>query len=248
LNEKSKELISKIKPNWTKTYGEVYSSRQVIKNQYINPKATERSYYQSDVWGFYSKLLHGKIEKGTTIYGEIVGYLPDSTSGIQSLGGKVYDYGCKPGENKLMIYRIKRVMEDGSVFEFNVQDVHDYTERAIIFTLKELDNMHGTHYADQIIPIPILYNGTMKDLYPEIDTETHWHENVLNAMKCDKRFCMEMDEPLCKNKLPREGIVLRINDDPVAEAFKLKCLKFLGKEAEEMDKGNTSDIEMQERY
>ena len=87
-----------------------------------------------------------------------------------------------------------------------------------------------------------------KDLYPEIDIETHWHENVLNAMKVDKRFCMEMDEPMCKNKLPREGIVLRINDDPMAEAFKLKCLKFLGKEAEDNDKGKTSDIEMQERY
>jgi hypothetical protein len=147
-----------------------------------------------------------------------------------------------------MIYRIKRVMENGQVFEFNVQDVHDYTERAIIFTLKELDNMHGTQYADQIIPIPILYNGPMKNLYPEIDTETHWHENVLKAMKSDKRFYMEMDEPMCKNKLPREGVVLRINDDPMAEAFKLKCLKFLGKEAEDIDKGRSNDIEMQERY
>jgi hypothetical protein len=82
----------------------------------------------------------------------------------------------------------------------------------------------------------------------EIDTETHCHENVLNAMKSDKRFCMEEDEPLCKNKLPREGIVLRINDDPMAEAFKLKCLKFLGKEAEDIDKGRSDDIEMQERY
>jgi hypothetical protein len=34
----------------------------------------------------------------------------------------------------------------------------------------------------------------------------------------------------------------------MAEAFKLKCLKFLGKEAEDIDKGRSNDIEMQERY
>ena len=67
-------------------------------------------------------------------------------------------------------------------------------------------------------------------------------------MKHDQRFAMEQNEPMCKNELPREGIVLRIENDPLNEAFKLKCLKFLGKEAEEMDKGNTDDIEMQERY
>lgn len=228
-------------------YDIVYSSRTVIKNGKLNPSVSA-GFYGVDVWAQYYYILKDVIPQGMTIYGEIVGYLPGSTSGIQSLGGKVYDYGCKPGENKLMIYRVKRVMEDGQVFEFNVQDVHDYTERAIIFTLKELDNMHGTHYADQIIPIPILYNGPMKDLYPEIDTENHWHENVLNAMKSDKRFYMEENEPMCKNKLPREGIVLRINDDPMAEAFKLKCLKFLGKEAEDIDKGRSNDIEMQERY
>lgn len=220
-----------------------------FKDLFKNPIQFKKDgFYGVDIWKTYYDILKDVIPQGMTVYGEIFGYLPGSTKGIQSLGGKVYDYGCKPGENKLMIYRIKRVMENGQVFELNVQDVHDYTERAIIFALKELDNMHGTHYADQIIPIPILYNGTMKDLYPEIDTKTHWHENVLKAMKSDKRFCMEMDEPMCKNKLPREGIVLRINDDPMVEAFKLKCLKFLGKEAEDNDKGKTSDIEMQERY
>jgi hypothetical protein len=40
---------------------------------------------------------------------------------------------------------------------------------------------------------------------------------------------------ICKNKVPAEGIVLRIDDDEFAEAFKLKSYKFLKKEAELMD-------------
>jgi hypothetical protein len=205
-------------------------------------------FYGVDIWETYYNILKDFIPQGMTIYGEICGYVTNSTSGIQSLGGIVYDYGCKPGNNYLMIYRIKHVMENGQVFEFNVHDVYDYTVRTLIPDLEERDKKNGTDFARRIKPITILYDGLMKDLYPELSLRNHWHENVLARMKVDKNFGMEENEPMCKNKLPREGIVLRINDDPIAEAFKLKCLKFLGKEAEDMDKGITSDLEMQERY
>ena len=68
-------------------------------------------------------------------------------------------------------------------------------------------------------------------------------------MKADKEhFGMELNEPLCKAyKVPREGIVIRINGDPVAEAFKLKTDAFYGKEQKEIDAGNV-DMEMQETY
>lgn len=74
------------------------------------------------------------------------------------------------------------------------------------------------------------------------------HENLLEQMKHDtEHFGMEQDEPLCRSKVPREGICLRIDNDPVNECFKLKTLHFLGKEAELMDKGEV-DIEMQDVY
>lgn len=206
-------------------------------------------FYGVDIWRYYYNILKDDIlPKGMTIYGEICGYVTGTNSGIQALGSKVYDYGCKPGENYLMIYRVKRVMEDGKEFEFNVGDVHDYTIHDIIATIKERDKKNGTHYADHIKPITIFYDGYARDLYPDLDPANHWQENVLARMKADKRFGMEENEPLCNNVVPREGIVLRINDDPLKEAFKLKCLKFLGKEAEDVDKGITSDLEMQERY
>ena len=66
-------------------------------------------------------------------------------------------------------------------------------------------------------------------------------------MNDKEHFGMEELEPMCKNKSYREGIVLRIDDDPFAEAFKLKCKKFLQKEAALIDKGEV-DIEMQDTY
>lgn len=231
----------------TEQYDVIYSSRSVIKNSTYNPGVTD-GFYNVDVWNSYYQILKDVIPQGMTLYGEIVGYVTDSTKGIQSMDGKVFDYGCKPGENQLMIYRVHRVEENGQVFEYNVCDVHDYTEFKLIPALQKLDEKNGTDYATHIKPITILYEGTLKDLYPDLDVENHWHENLLERMKHDQRFAMEQNEPMCKNELPREGIVLRIDNDPLNEAFKLKCLKFLGKEAEEMDKGNTDDIEMQERY
>lgn len=239
------------KPKWTGLYSKifnylpkflqftvedwdyVYSSRTVIKNQYINSQVTP-GYYSSDVWGEYYSLLKGFIPKGMTIYGEIVGYVGGSNTMIQ----KGFDYGCKPGENKLMIYRINTKNHAGVSYEWDVEEVYDWT--------MQLKALHP-EFTDRIHPIDILYHGRLSDFYPQCDVNDHWHENVLEEMKKDKRLGMEMNEPLCRNKTPREGIVLRIDKDPIKEAFKLKTLKFLGKEAELIDKGEV-DIEMTEAY
>lgn len=62
-------------------------------------------------------------------------------------------------------------------------------------------------------------------------------------MKNDRTLIlMEEDEPMCKNKVPREGIVLRIVNDEFSRAWKLKSLRHYGKEAEAHDKGEV-DIE-----
>ena len=50
---------------------------------------------------------------------------------------------------------------------------------------------------------------------------------------------MELDSPHCCNKVPNEGIVIKI-DDGVTRAFKLKCFRFLNKEQELLDKGENN--------
>ena len=219
--------------SYTEEYGNVYSSRTVIKNQFINQNVTG-GYYKTDVWADYNELLKDIIPQGMTIYGEIVGYITGAPTMIQ----KKFDYGCAEGTNKLMIYRIRTENEDGTHREWNVQDVYNWTIGLI--------NDHP-ELKDHIHPIDILYHGTLKELYPEIKVSDHWHENVLEALKVEPKFKMEEYEPLCKIKVPREGIVIRIDDDPVNEAFKLKCVRFLGLEKEAMDKGEV-DIEMTQGY
>lgn len=215
-------------------YDNIYSSRTVIKNQYIN-KDANGGYYSTDVWGEYNELLKGKIEKGMTVYGEIFGYLTGSQTMIQ----KQYDYGCAVGTNKFMPYRITSEIEDGKKYEWNVSEVKEWTEKLI---------EQYPEIKERIMAIPILYHGTLQDLYPNIDIHNHWNEEVLEAIKNDKEhFGMELREPLCKNKVYREGVVLRIDNDPNAEAFKLKSDGFLSHESVEIDKGNV-DIEMGINY
>jgi hypothetical protein len=111
----------------------------------------------------------------------------------------------------------------------------------------EIGRMLKEKLGDGVMEFPLLYQGTLHDLYPEIDVQNHWHENVLENLKVEKKFGMEMDEPLCKTKVPREGFVLRKANDPVSEAWKLKTDAFKFREAKLVDAGEV-DMEMEAGY
>ena len=215
-------------------YGNVTSSRTVIKNKYINKDVTD-GYYSVDVWGEYGELIYPYLSEGMILYGEIFGYLTNSTKMIQ----KQYDYGCEVGTNKLMPYRITTSLPDGGKYEWNVEEVKEWTEKLI----KEHPEI-----ADRIHVIDLLYHGTLTDLYPTLSLTEHWNENVLEELRNDKKhFGMEKDEPLCENKVVREGLCIRIDDDETNENFKLKCQKFYDREKKLMDEGEV-DIEMGNTY
>ena len=221
-------IASKTKP--TKEYGNVYSSRSVIKNQYINPRA--QSFYGSDVWGCVNRDFSPYIANGMTVYGEIVGYLEGSQQMIQ----KNHDYGCKPGCWKFMPYRITETDEFGNKTEWDIDKVDEWTRNLVA---------EHTELADKTMFLDIVYYGRLGDLYPDLDPENHWHSNLLARMKTDKdRFLMEMNEPMCKNKVPREGIVVRVVGDQLARAWKLKCQSHYARECKENDEGivNIEDI------
>jgi hypothetical protein len=58
---------------------------------------------------------------------------------------------------------------------------------------------------------------------------------------------MEQMEPMCINKVPREGFVIRKANDPIKEAWKLKTTAFRMREAKQIDAGEV-DMEMVEGY
>lgn len=219
----------------------IYSSRRVIKNAEVNPNAGSYSVGLDRTFEAYYEMLKDYIQPNYTIYGEIFGYEEGTHNYIQTVG-KGYDYRCKPKENKLMIYRVAYTNSNGTKYEFNVDEVAEFTDNLKIMITDE----GRKDIAERLFTIPILYHGPAAALFI-IDEQTHWHENFLENLKHCKEFYMECNEPLCKNAVPREGIVLRVDGDPVAEAFKLKCLKFLQKESQEIDKGNI-DTESEERY
>lgn len=218
--------------DYTIEYGPVYASRTVIKNKYLN-KEVGKGYYGSDIWSEYGDIIYPYLEEGMTVYGEICGYLTNSDKMIQ----KSYDYGSNKGENTFMPYRIT-TEEGDKKREWEIGEIKVWTNKLRDRMLKD-----SNPNVDKIATINILYTGTLKDLYPDLDTENHWHQELLERMKNDKEhFGMEEYEYLCKNKVPREGICIRKVGDPLRECFKLKTQSFKLKEALQYDEGEV-DIE-----
>ena len=206
-------------------YDYIYASRTVIKNQFFN-KNVSNGFYGVDVWKYADYIIKPWLQKGMTIYYEIVGFLPNGGY-IQ----KEYDYGCMPpvGDEKyehnkhfkVLVYRITLTNADGNVHEFSAREVQQWCQY------------------NGLTPVTEYYYGYAKDLYPDLNPDEHWNENFLQRLANDKNFNMEMNSPTCNNKVPHEGIVIK-SENMKSEAFKLKCFKFLDKEGKALDKGETS--------
>ena len=246
-------------------YGNVYSSRNVIKNQYINNNASS-GFYEKDTLYPVNEMLKPYLKEGMTVYGEIVGYVEGTDSPIQPN----HDYGCNPGEWKFLPYRISTRTENGSKYEWNVSEVDEWTRHLI--------NEHP-ELSKNIILFEKLYHGKFKDLYPELDVNSDtWYDDMLAKMKCEKRWLMEEKEPLChkfdkvisekenllkkykkgsanynktkkeldnliNEQAPREGVVIRIDNDIIPRAWKLKTVAHYALTKKAHDKG---EIDMEE--
>lgn len=204
----------------TTEYSNIYSSRKVIKNRYLNENG--QHYYGTDIWGCVNRVFERFLSPGMTVYGEIVGYIEGTTQMIQAK----HDYGCEPGQWKFMPYRITLTDESGNKTEMNVKEVQTWINYIIEIYGDEKAYQPGAKwytYKDCLMPLNILYHGPLKDMYDDLDVENHFHENLLERMKNDKEWLlMEKNEPMCKNKVPREGVVIRIDDDICPRAWKLK--------------------------
>ena len=223
LCKKKPSLINKIK-SWFGSpnieYDYLYSSRSVIKN------ATEITnlggYYGCDIWAEADKIIRPHLQKGMTIYYEIVGFLPTGRY-IQ----KNYDYGCVPPEAgepfthekhfKVRVYRITMTNVDGYVHEFSAKEVQEWCK------------------ANNLIPVTEYFYGYAKDLY-NIPIDDNWTDTFWDTMANDKNFYMECDSPSCINKVAHEGLVIK-KEDMISRAWKLKCFYFLNGEQKELDAG-----------
>ena len=223
LCKEKPSLINKIKGWFGNTnikYDYLYSSRSVIKNatETTNPGG----YYSCDIWAEADKIIRPHLQKGMTIYYEIVGFLPTGKY-IQ----KNYDYGCIPPEAgepfthekhfKVRVYRITMINVDGYIHEFSAKEVQEWCK------------------ANDLIPVTEYYYGYAKDLY-NIPVDDNWTDAFWDTMANDKNFYMERNSPSCSNKVPHEGLVIK-KEDMRSRAWKLKCFAFLNGEQKELDAG-----------
>ena len=94
LCKKPREWYEFWKPKYDLMFDYLYASRSVIKNAIYNPKVTA-GFYGWNVWEHADNYLRPFLQKGMTIYAEIVGFLPNGGY-IQ----KGYDYGCIPPKSE----------------------------------------------------------------------------------------------------------------------------------------------------
>lgn len=253
----------------TTEYGLIYSSRRIIKNKYyISPltytsigitfvkdlyrtiknmviyrdmkncsypfltafgdykKLKSKSFNEkiepNDVWYTTSQELKSIIPNGFTLYYEIVGY-----SGFTKEIQKGYNYGCEHGKKRIKVYRITQVKEDGKTYELSFGQIKDFC------------NKFGIEHVEEF------YYGKAKDLFPDLKIDENWNNLFLERLI--QSFNMEKMCKFNNEKVPAEGLVLRVDNLFEFKAFKLKSYKFLCLETKNLDNGE-DDIEIQQNY
>lgn len=142
-------------------YGNIYSSRRVIQNKYINPTRSDaNSFYGGGDYGPANQFLKDYLAPGLTVYGELVGYKEGTSKCFQSPKGIDHDYGCKPGQWRFMPYRITSTLPDGKVREWEIKEVCNWV-RLVRETLPEDERY-------KLMPMELLYSGKAGAMYDNL--------------------------------------------------------------------------------
>jgi|JI9StandDraft_1071089.scaffolds.fasta_scaffold48923_3 tRNA-binding EMAP/Myf-like protein len=200
-------------------YDIVYSSRNVVKNQYLNTE-TGSGFYGEDIWGVVVKQIGHLIPKNWTLYGEIIGYT-QSGAYIQ----QDFDYGCEKGQHKFYVYKISVINPDGNVVYLTDNQIEEYCEKV------------GLLYKDTFI-----YYGKACEWLLQYDDVCWIGDEDFRTQfleKLEKEY-NEKDCYMCVNKVPEEGIVIRVQKLYEYEAYKLKSKRFLLKESDLQEKDVTN--------
>ncbi|ADL71048.1 RNA ligase [Mycobacterium phage LeBron] len=189
-------------------YKHVFGSRNVVKGRSEN-----NHYYETDLWAEYGKKLEGKIPENYIVYGELIGWV-DETTPIQ----KNYTYDLKPGECELYVYRVAVVNAQGIIADLSWEGVKDFCRSL------------GLKW------VPEFFQGTEHYAHAENDDDV---VSTVKAHYLDKRFA-DLGFPdavrLSDPKSVDEGICVRI-EGQIPRVFKAKSPLFLEHETKQLDKG-----------
>lgn len=144
-------------------YGTIWSSGKPkgrlpkgLESETNKWESSNPSYYTSDIWARAYKEIGHAIEKGISLYGEIVGV------GIQ---GEKFTYGREYG---IYVYRITQTSVDGNVVEFSWEQVKKYCEK---YGLTPVEEYFVGKVKDFAIPhdnlLQILQDAYLNKSYPD---------------------------------------------------------------------------------
>ena len=192
----------------------VVGSRRVIKTE-----GDGNHWYSTDIWSEYAQThnLAEALPKGVMVYGELIGWLPDSTP-IQ----RGYTYNLPKGQAALYIYRVTVAGADGTHY--------DLSDAA----MREFAAQRGL----KVVPLLASYSSSQ--------TRTGRLNDYLNVLT-DKKFSElsawadEAPVPLSPDSPCDEGVVIRA-EGITPKAAKYKNPMFYEFESAAIDKGEV-DIE-----
>lgn len=194
-----------IKPNQIdKEWKTVSGTRRVILTDFEN----NRGYYGEHTFRRpYHDFFSSRLEKGETVYYEIVGYINETTpimgsantsklkdKEIKKLYGDQmeFSYGCEKGKNDIYVYRMTLTNEDGYVVE----------------------------YPDWLMRLRCEQMGVKAVPLFETFTYTTWEDLI---QRVEKYY--DGPDPIDGNHI-REGVVVRIENRSTFTAYKHKNFVF----------------------
>ena len=209
------------------SHGLTYSSRKMIKAVNGVDKSNNLHYYSEDIWGIVAKEIGDRIPTSYTIYGEIVGYTTGGGAIQAASGGIPYHYGCSVGTHKFLTYRVVTTNSEGKTLELSWEQMKEFCNKYSLDMVKEL------------------FYGKASDLVAwdnSMDIRD-WQEKLLKYI--GDNYVHDQMCPYNDNRVPAEGVVVRIDNLTECISFKLKNFRFLEDETKLLDKG-VMDIETQE--
>lgn len=224
--QNNKNWFTKFKDKYLKTkYDVVTGTRRVVIDNFDK----DSGFYGTDKFReHYHNYFKGKLQKGETIYYEVVGYvnetipiMPDGDNRkvqdkefVKKYGEKTrFSYGCEEGFNDIYVYRMTMTNEDGYVVEYPWELVKLRCEEMGVSYVPELDKF-------------IFKN----------------EEDLINRVS----KYLDIPDPIGKTHIA-EGIVTRIDNRKIFKAYKKKGFYFKVLEGLIKDTAEVPDIEeMQE--
>ena len=218
--QNNKNWITKLQDKYLKTkYDVVTGTRRVVLESFSN------GFYGND--GF-RKMYHddfkNKLQKGETVYYEVVGYVNETTPIMpdgdnkkvqdkefaKKYGNKTrFSYGCDEGFNNIYVYRMTMTNEEGYVVEYPWELVKQRCEEMGVNHVPELD----------------------KFLYTTED----------NLLKRVDKY-LDITDPVGKTHIS-EGVVVRIDNKARFKAYKKKGFYFKVLEGIIKDTAEVPDME-----